>query len=153
MVLSYLASVMQFLSAMVPAENLGIAFRIIVAAILGGLIGFEREQDGEPAGIRTHTLVAVAAAAFTIISMGFDNNPDRIAAGIVTGIGFLGAGTIFKSHDQVKGLTTAAALWCAAAAGLAVGIEQYFLASIITVIVFFVLISKKIFPALGKKEK
>jgi putative Mg2+ transporter-C (MgtC) family protein len=128
---------------MIP--EIEIAIRIIAALFLGGIIGLERELDGEAAGIRTHILVAIGAAAFTIISVTLSNDPARIAAGIVTGIGFLGAGTIFRAKDNVRGLTTAAALWCAAAIGLACGMAYYFLAAIVTAAVFFVLILKKLF--------
>ncbi len=121
-----------------------VGIRILAALILGAIIGFERELDDEPAGIRTNMLVSVGAAAFTIISIILSNDPARIAAGIVTGIGFLGAGTIFRARDRVKGLTTAAALWCAAAVGLASGMAYYFLAASITAAVFFILVAKKI---------
>ena len=130
-----------------------IAVRILAALVLGAIIGFEREIDDEPAGIRTHMLVSVGAAAFTIISVTLSNDPARIAAGIVTGIGFLGAGTIFKAHDRVKGLTTAAALWCAGAVGLACGMAYYFLAISITSTVFFIFVVKKLLKLnLWKKD-
>ncbi|MFH1587361.1 MAG: MgtC/SapB family protein, partial [Candidatus Diapherotrites archaeon] len=105
---------------MVPIELLPepeLILKLILAVILGGLIGLDRELKGRPAGLRTHVLVCVGATLFTIISMSFmaTSDPARIAAGIVTGIGFLGAGAIFRSDDHIKGLTTAADLWVIAA--------------------------------------
>src|SRR5512134_2901922 len=101
--------------------QLELALRILVAAVLGAAIGIERERHDHPAGMRTHLLVAVGSATFTVLSIeafkapGAD--PGRIAAQIVTGIGFLGAGAILKSGGSVKGLTTAASLWAVAAVG------------------------------------
>ena len=105
--------------------QLELAFRLIVAAVLGAAIGIEREFHGHPAGMRTHLLVAVGAATFTVLSIeafpapGAD--PGRIAAQIVTGIGFLGAGAILKDRAGIRGLTTAASLWAVAAVGMAAG--------------------------------
>lgn len=109
--------------------------RIFVAALLGLLIGFERDKHGRAAGLRTHTLVSVGSALFTLISLKIagvkllgegsvlHGDAGRIAAQVVTGIGFLGAGTIVKDGFMVKGLTTAACLWFAAAVGMACGIN------------------------------
>src|SRR5215471_11305238 len=103
--------------------------RIVVAAGLGGLVGLERELDEKAAGLRTHMLVAVGAALFTMVgAYGFEDfpsrsvDPTRIAAQVVTGIGFLGAGIIFRQGFTIRGLTTAASLWLAAAIGMAAGI-------------------------------
>lgn len=122
--------------------------RILLAVALGGLIGLERELRDRAAGFRTHILVCVGAAAFTISSVyGFQGfmttadasvvrlDPARIAAQIVTGIGFLGAGAIIRHGVSVRGLTTAASLWAVAAVGLAVGLGMYALSIVTTVTV------------------
>jgi len=97
--------------------------RLLLATLLTGLIGFEREATGKAAGLRTHAMVGFGAALFTIVSIaGFsEGDPGRVAAQIVTGIGFLGAGAIWRSEDRVRGLTTAAGLWAAAAIGMGIG--------------------------------
>ncbi len=125
-----------------------IFLRLLLAAILGGIIGFEREQNNHPAGLRTHILVSIGSTLYMLISIyGFTDfmlsenvrvDPARIAAQVVTGIGFLGAGTILRHGFTVTGLTTAASLWVVAAIGLAIGTGFYFGASLAT---FFVLIS------------
>ena len=126
-----------------PVET-EILIKIVVSAVLGGLVGFEREIHRKPAGMRTHSLVCMGATLFTIMSINvIGGEPSRIAAGIVMGIGFLGAGMIFKSEDKVRGLTTAAELWVLAAIGLAVGIGFYFAALVTTLIVIFILIPLK----------
>jgi len=106
-----------------------ILLRLVLALVLGGLIGLERESVEKPAGFRTHILVTLGAALFTLISregfFGSGADPARIASNIVVGIGFLGAGTIFRSGVIVQGLTTAASLWTSAAIGTAVGIGFY----------------------------
>ncbi len=119
------------------ATQLDFAARLIVSAALGGLIGAEREIHGHPAGIRTHMLVALGSALFTVMSIhGFGQgpgsgiDPTRIAAQIVTGIGFLGAGAILKDGVVIRGLTTAASLWATAAVGLATGAGEYILAGV-----------------------
>lgn len=116
--------------------------RLVVALVLGSLIGMERETHGRPAGLRTHTLVCVGSTLFTICSYviaGPHNDPGRVAAQIVTGIGFLGAGTIIHQGSVVRGLTTAASIWAVAAIGLAVGIgtdQMIGLAAVASVLVF-----------------
>ena len=108
--------------------------RIVLAFVLGGIIGYERESIQRPAGLRTHMLVAAGSAAFTLVSAyGFEGegtvrDPSRIAAQVVTGIGFLGAGTIWRTTDTVRGLTTAASIWLVAATGMLVGAGLYGLA-------------------------
>lgn len=121
--------------------------RIFVAALLGGAIGLEREYRAKEAGLRTHFLVALGSAVFMIVSAyGFDgvmNTPEhrwdvsRVAAQVVSGIGFIGAGTIIfhKSENVVRGLTTAAGLWVTAAIGLACGGGMYVLSIASTVLV------------------
>ncbi len=122
--------------------QLDFAARLVVAAALGGLIGGEREIHGHPAGIRTHMLVALGSALFTMLSIhGFGQgpgsgiDPTRIAAQIVTGIGFLGAGAILKDGVVVRGLTTAASLWATAAVGLATGAGEYVLALVAAAVI------------------
>lgn len=108
--------------------------RVLLAFLLGGLIGYERETTQRPAGLRTHMLVAAGAAAFTVASIygfigqGTVRDPARVAAQIVPGVGFLGAGTIWRTSSTVRGLTTAASIWLVAAIGLLVGSGLYVLA-------------------------
>src|SRR6478672_10123790 len=117
------------LVAEIPSLDwLDVLFRLAAAAGLGGLIGLERELDEKAAGLRTHMLVAIGAALFTMVgAYGFEDfsqrnvDPTRIAAQVVTGIGFLGAGLIFRQGFTVRGLTTAASLWLVAAVGMAAG--------------------------------
>ena len=125
--------------------------RLALAGALGGAIGFERELRDHEAGFRTHLLVAVGSAAFTLVSAygfrdfeygratGFTLDPTRIAAQIVTGIGFLGAGAIIRQGASIRGLTTAATLWVVAAIGLASGAGDYSVAVLGTTVVLFAL--------------
>lgn len=125
--------------------QLDLALRLVIAAGLGGVIGAEREIHNHPAGIRTHMLVALGAGLFTVLSIfgfGLEGNgspglvdPTRIAAQIVSGIGFLGAGAILKDGVVVRGLTTAASLWATAAVGMAAGAGEHVLAVVAAVIV------------------
>lgn len=128
-----------------PAEYL---LRLVLAAVAGGLVGLEREVRGRQAGFRTHLLVAVGSALVMIVSISFVDrrwnhggeinvnvDPARIAYGIMTGIGFLGAGTIIKHGGSVRGLTTAAAMWCVAAVGMAAGFGMYTLTALATLII------------------
>ncbi len=121
--------------------------RLVLALALGALIGLERESVEKPAGLRTHTLVTLGAALFTLISkegfFGSGADPARIASNIVVGIGFLGAGTIWRSGVTVTGLTTAATLWTSAAIGTAVGAGFYLGAVAATALVVVVLIPFK----------
>jgi len=123
-----------------PWEPLDMTIRLLLAALLGGVMGYEREQAHKPAGLRTNILVCVGAALFTIASLhGFGglSDPARVAAGIVVGIGFLGAGTIMRREGEVAGLTTAATIWVVAGVGLAVGCGLY-LVAVVTAIVSFI---------------
>lgn len=125
-----------------------VVLRLLLAAFLGGLIGLERESENKAAGLKTHTLVALGSCLIMLTSIEiFENvghgtlgDPARIAAQVVSGIGFLGAGTIMRSGFGIKGLTTAASLWIVAAIGLAVGLGSYFASIITTVIVFLILL-------------
>ena len=126
-----------------PIE-LELGLRLLLATALGAVIGFQRERAGKPAGLRTVVLVCVGAALFTVASIyGFGTaaDPSRIAAGIVIGIGFLGAGTILRREGStVEGLTTAATIWVTAAIGLAAGAGLYIVAVVTATIVLIVLI-------------
>ena len=116
-----------------PWEELDMVLRLIMAALLGGIIGFEREHAEKPAGLRTLLLVCVGSALFTIASIyGFGSSADasRVAAGIVAGIGFLGAGTILRGDGVVIGITTAATIWTVAAIGLAIGAGLYLVGAV-----------------------
>ena len=120
--------------------------KLFLSALLGSLIGLEREYHGRPAGLRTHMLVSIGAAMITIcgLSIGGGNpNPgaevSRIVAGVVTGIGFLGAGAIIRTSDFVRGLTTAACIWFVAALGVTIGLGEYVLALSSTCVALLVL--------------
>ncbi len=136
----------------VVTSELYILLRLAVALLLAGVLGWERESIGKSAGIRTHMLVGLGSALFVVLGelfvqhfRQFDQNmrfdPIRIIQAVVTGISFLGAGTIFVSRGkgQVKGLTTAASIWVTAAVGMAVGLERYLLAVLSTALIFIVL--------------
>ena len=121
-------------------EYTEIFLRLVLAVVFGGLIGIEREVVHKPAGVRTHMLVALGSALFVLITIEtLPGEAARIIAGIATGIGFLGAGTIFKAKDEVHGLTTAASIWAVSAVGLAVGLGYYLMTIISVVLVLIVL--------------
>lgn len=127
---------------------LDITLRLLLAAALGAGIGYQRERVNKPAGLRTHSLICLGAALFTVVSIfGFSDGVDhsRVAAAVVTGIGFIGAGVIFRGMrgDSVVGLTTAASVWVTAAIGLAAGVGMYLIAFMIAVITVLVLIIPK----------
>lgn len=138
--------------------------RLFLAIIFGGVIGWERQKGHKPAGLRTHMLVCLGSCLFTLISFmanaytqsaAFD--PSRIAAGVVTGIGFLGAGAIIQSQRGVIGLTTAASIWMVAAVGMAVGYGLFILgggSAILSLIILFAMekVEEK-FPKLDDKSK
>ena len=125
-----------------------VIWRLLVAGILGGLIGFEREMHHQPAGLRTHIILVLGAALAMCISINLsmqfhttasNGDPERLAAQVISGIGFLGAGAIFRFGAGVKGLTTASSLWTAAIIGLAVGAGYFLIGVITTAIVLFAL--------------
>ena len=129
-------------------EQLDISLRLVIASVLGAVIGLERELHAHPAGMRTHLLVSLGSAAFTVLSIFFfespaapngslPTDPSRIAAQIVSGIGFLGAGAILKYGTSVRGLTTAASLWATAGVGMAAGAGAWFVAVVTTVLIVF----------------
>ena len=127
-----------------PPVDIVMIARLLLAVVLGILVGVEREIVHKPAGLRTHALVSLGACLFTVVSIDyFDVDPARIAAGIVTGIGFIGAGSIIAEKGHVQGVTTAASLWCVASIGLAVGVGAYVLAVVSSALVFGVLWLRK----------
>lgn len=121
-------------------SNEDILLRLLLAALIGGIIGIEREANKRPAGLRTHILVSVGSALIMMISlygMPLRADPSRIASNVVTGVGFLGAGTILRNGNTIKGLTTAASLWVCAGIGLAIGSGYYF-AGVVTALIVLV---------------
>lgn len=131
----------EFMAALATFSPLSVAVRIVLAALFGGLIGIERSKTGHDAGLRTHVFIALGSAMTALVGlfvwdkMGASIDPLRIAAQVVSGIGFLGAGTILvKNSSKVTGLTTAAGMWATATIGLAVGFGFYLGAFICTVI-------------------
>jgi putative Mg2+ transporter-C (MgtC) family protein len=127
-----------------PVQTTRVVVRLLMAAVLGGLLGWEREHKGQPAGVRTHMLVAMGAALFVVASgqIGMEQEDmSRVIQGITAGVGFLCAGTILKSDKQgdVKGLTTAAGLWLTAAMGVAVGLGRELTAVLATVLALGIL--------------
>jgi putative Mg2+ transporter-C (MgtC) family protein len=114
--------------------------RLLLAAAMGAIIGLERDLTSKPAGIRTHMLVSLGSCVLTMIGIyEFPMDSARIAAAVVTGIGFLGAGAIIGGQDGVHGLTTAAGIWITAAVGLAVGAGSYVIAAVSTLLVVVIL--------------
>jgi len=120
-----------------------IILRLLLATALGAIIGFQRERAGKPAGLRTHVLISLGAAVFTVASIygfGAASDPARIAAGVLVGVGFLGAGVILRTGEGiVAGLTTAATIWAVASIGLAAGAGMYLVAAVATVLILIVL--------------
>ncbi len=134
--------------------------KLVLAGLFGGIVGYEREVHEHPAGLRTHILVCLGSTLITMVSVSFGpphSDPSRIAAQIVSGIGFLGAGTILRQGSIVRGLTTAASLWTVSGIGIAVGVGGpngifYVLAAAATLIVFLTLsIMRGFEPGLGKR--
>lgn len=129
-------------------EALEIIFKLALACILGGIVGLERESLNRPAGFRTYTVVCVGSALAMVVSIDMftqyyhhvNADPGRIAAQVISGIGFLGAGTIMKEGASIRGLTTAAGLWVVACIGLAAGAGMYMAAIVATFLILFVLI-------------
>lgn len=125
---------------------------LVLAVILGAIVGIERELAHRPAGLRTHMLVSLGSCLFTMMSSSFNDQPAQVAAGIVAGIGFIGAGTIWAEKDKVKGITTAASLWATAAIGLTIGVGDYPVAVAVTLLVFLILSSRYILKRLGFEQ-
>jgi putative Mg2+ transporter-C (MgtC) family protein len=128
------------------AEDLVVAFKLGYALLMGGFLGMEREVHKKVAGLRTHMIVCLSSSLLMVLSievgqdLGLQGDSTRIAAGVMTGIGFLGAGTIIKHGATVHGLTTAASIWTAAAVGLAVGAGYYISAAIVVFLTLFTLL-------------
>lgn len=140
-------------------EVLDAFFKIMLAALLSGIIGYEREHSHRPAGFRTHILVAIGSALVMLTAVHMNSNTDatldisRMSAAVITGIGFLGAGTILREGFSVKGLTTAASLWAVACIGTAVGGGYETGALVATVVIYFTLNSLKHFVINGSVGK
>jgi len=128
------------------SEDITLAFKLGYALLMGGFLGMEREVHKKTAGLRTHMIVCLSSALLMVLSIevardeGVLGDPTRIAAGVMTGIGFLGAGTIIKHGATVHGLTTAASIWTAAAVGLAVGAGYYLSSAIVVMLTLFTLL-------------
>jgi putative Mg2+ transporter-C (MgtC) family protein len=138
--------------------ELDIILKILLAAMLGGIIGLERELSHKEAGLRTNILIAIGSTLITVLSfkiaaMSKTADPARLAAQIVSGIGFLGAGAIIQARFAVHGLTTAATIWTVAAIGIAVGGGFYLLAFVVAVLVVIVLTVFKLLLAYLEKQK
>jgi putative Mg2+ transporter-C (MgtC) family protein len=143
---------MDFIDFAAIQHDLNILIRLLVIIVLSGILGWERETVGKPAGFRTHILIGVGTVLFVAIGEIFVENyrqfneqmrfdPIRIVEAIVTGISFIGAGLVFVSRSEgiVKNLTTATSVWTTSAIGMAVGLQRYFLAIVSTILIFFVL--------------
>lgn len=141
------------------SEITTLIIRLLMAALLGGILGFEREHRGKAAGIKTHMLVAIGAALFVLIPQRAglsDAELSRVMQGIIAGIGFLGAGAILKGHNEhdLKGLTTAAGIWLTAAIGVAAGLGREASAILCTLLALVILlIMPKVAGLLDVKEK
>ncbi|HEX8673666.1 MAG TPA: MgtC/SapB family protein [Longimicrobium sp.] len=139
-------------AAVVAALHLDTLGRLVLACVLGGVVGVEREASGKPAGLRTNILICVGAALITEISVlipqlaeeGQKGDPGRLAAQIVSGIGFIGAGTILQSRGRIIGLTSAATLWVVAAVGIAIGAHQYTVAIGATTLIILTLFALRV---------
>lgn len=138
--------------------ELEMSLRLLLAAFLGGVIGFQREWTGKEAGLRTHMLICLGSALFTALSVyAFPgSDPARIASGIATGIGFIGAGVILHRTGGVKGLTTAATIWGVAAIGVAAGSGKYILSAVgcaLTLVVLFLPHIHRVFKSRDRRDK
>lgn len=132
------------------ASTWEVTVRLLVAIAIGGLIGWDRQRSDKPAGLRTHMLVALGSASFTLLGFevgahlsprtgeGFD--PTRVLQGVIGGIGFLGAGSIIQNRGQVSGITTAASVWVSGALGAAAGVGAFVLAGITTLMALLILL-------------
>ncbi len=137
--------------------GVSVVLRMVLAAVLGGLLGLQREQHGKDAGVRTHMLVALGSALFVLVPLQAGSDPDslsRVVQGVIAGVGFLCAGTILRvtGEDQVRGLTTAAGLWLTAAIGIAVGLGREMTAVMSTLLALGILAMEgPVRRLLGKK--
>ena len=134
-------------------QQFTMVLQLCLALVLAGIIGYEREKYSKPAGLRTHMVIAIGCTILTIISYTAFPDPtdnSRLAAAIITGIGFIGAGTVIQTTERIVGLTTAASIWLTASISLAVGTGNYLLAIAGTILGYIVLESKSLQP---KKEE
>lgn len=124
-------------------EEIALVIPLIVAAALGSIIGLERSLNHKPAGVRTHALVCMGAALITVVATSVTSSDPtasaRVIAGIITGVGFLGAGAIMHLKENVEGLTTAAGIWVVAAIGIATGMEYYLFATVAALLTLLIL--------------
>jgi putative Mg2+ transporter-C (MgtC) family protein len=129
--------------------------KVLIAFVVGAVVGIEREYRSKPAGFRTMIMICVGSCVFTILSKEISSaSPDRIASNIVTGIGFIGAGVIFKEGLSINGLTTAALIWVTAALGMAAGSGNYVMVSIVSMVVLVTLfVLEKIYKAVDKRHR
>lgn len=138
-------------------NDLILVIRLVVAAVLGGLVGLERERLGKEAGIRTYAAVTLGACSFTLIGLHISGIGDnsRIISNIVTGIGFLGAGIIFRGTEKISGLTTAATLWAMASVGVAVAYGHFTIAAVTSVLIYALLAIGRFkwFAKLGRRQE
>lgn len=120
--------------------------KVLGALVIGGLLGLEREYRHKAAGMRTLTLICLGSTLFTILSveLGYPGSPDRVASNILTGVGFIGAGVIFKGDYTIDGITTAATIWIASALGIAIGMSHYVLAGVSLAVVLVLLMGLKV---------
>lgn len=132
-----------------------VALRLLVALVLSGIVGWQREITQRPAGLRTHMLVCLGATLLTLVSVSIPGaDPMRLASGIVTGIGFIGAGTIIRSTPtEVRGLTTAASIWMIAGVGIATGVGFYSGAVLTTILAYIVLVLLKRVERFYRREQ
>jgi len=137
-----------------PQIQMAFGLRLLIAALLGGVIGLERERRGQDAGIGTFAIVALGACAFSLGAI-ITGNADtmRVAAGVIQGIGFLGAGLLIRGRAGVHGLTTAAGLWASASIGLLASFGLYVLALITTTLILLILIVREVRPVAQKLDK
>lgn len=129
---------------MADVGTIEIIIRLVLSVGLGALVGYEREVSHKPAGLRTHMLVSLGACTFTVITLTSFSSTPAILSGILTGIGFIGAGSIIATSGHVQGITTAASLWAVASIGFASGTGSYVLAIVAAVLVFIILQIKKV---------
>ena len=138
---------------MITQIEIDIITKLVLAAFLGGVVGFQRELHGNPAGTRTQSLICMGAALFTLLPAALlDTDLLRLAGGVVTGVGFLAAGIIFRSQNSTHGLTTAAEVWVIAAVGIAIGIGRYYAAIVATIIILIILGPLKAVENIEKKH-
>lgn len=151
---------MQLLELSISSLDIEFTIRILLSVIFGAIIGFERELTKKPAGLRTHIFISMGACLFTLSSFflipedtpGASLEATRIAAGVVTGTAFIGAGTIIASKQHIKGLTTASSIWVVGAIGLMVGLGNYLFPAVATIIAFLVLRFGVIADKMEKKK-